>query len=123
MRLKVDWTTVLKVDDAVRLKVGWTTVLKVGYTRPVVLDINLDEEGWGETRGSCDIGSDDCDWISELLDDKAGGGDIDDSGDVVFVGEVMLKPKPRSRSSSVAENDLDDLLARTTGEISQGAKE
>ncbi|KAL6968130.1 hypothetical protein U1Q18_033933 [Sarracenia purpurea var. burkii] len=75
-------------------------------SRPVVLDISSDEEGWGETRGSC--GGGDYDWISELLDDKVDDREPDDSDDVVFVGEVMLNPKPRSKSSSVAENDLDD---------------
>ncbi|KAL7002552.1 hypothetical protein U1Q18_003704 [Sarracenia purpurea var. burkii] len=123
VRLMVGWMAVLKVGDALRLMVGWPTVLKVGDARPVVLAINSEEEGWGETRGSCDLGSDDCDWISEPFGDKAGGGDIDDSSDVVFVGEVMLKLKPSSGSSSVAESDLDDLLAQTTGEISRGAKE
>ncbi|KAL6982811.1 hypothetical protein U1Q18_016204 [Sarracenia purpurea var. burkii] len=64
------------------------------------------------------------------------------------VGGVMLDPRPRSRPSSVAENDSDndcvaldgdpdklveiensnasdsdELLARTTGEIPRGAKE
>ncbi|KAL6984894.1 hypothetical protein U1Q18_018274 [Sarracenia purpurea var. burkii] len=113
-----------------------------------MLDISSDEEGWGETQGSYGVGSEDYNWISELLDDKVGDREIDDSDDVVFVGEVMLSPKLRSKSSSVAENDLDDdcvvldgdpynsgeiensnvsdlddLLTRMIGEIPRGTKE
>ncbi|KAL6997264.1 hypothetical protein U1Q18_007388 [Sarracenia purpurea var. burkii] len=90
----------------------------------------------------------DYDWILELLDDKVGDREADDSDDVVLVGKAMRNPKLRSKSSSVAENDLDDdcvaldgdpgksveiensnasdsddLLARTTGELPRGAKE
>ncbi|KAL6957380.1 hypothetical protein U1Q18_048215 [Sarracenia purpurea var. burkii] len=87
-------------------------------------------------------------WTLELFDDKVGDRGADDSDGSVFVGEAMLNPKPRLKSSSVAENDLDgdwvaldggpdksveiensnasdseDLLARTTWEIPRGAKE
>ncbi|KAL6967077.1 hypothetical protein U1Q18_032881 [Sarracenia purpurea var. burkii] len=60
----------------------------VGDARPVAFDISSDGEGWVETKGSCGIGGDDCDWISELLGDKVGDTETDDSDDVVLVGRV-----------------------------------
>ncbi|KAL6952926.1 hypothetical protein U1Q18_042937 [Sarracenia purpurea var. burkii] len=47
-----------------------------------------DGEGLAETKGSCGIGGDDYDWISELLGDEVGDTETDDSDDVVLVGGV-----------------------------------
>ncbi|KAL6973959.1 hypothetical protein U1Q18_028143 [Sarracenia purpurea var. burkii] len=60
----------------------------VGDARPVAFGISSDGEGWVETKGSCGIGGDDYDWISELLGDKVGDTETDDSDDVVLVGGV-----------------------------------
>uniref|UniRef100_A0A5B7CCH7 RPM1 interacting protein 13 n=1 Tax=Davidia involucrata TaxID=16924 RepID=A0A5B7CCH7_DAVIN len=76
----------------------------------VVLDISSDEEGWGETGGNGGGGDGDGDdidyWISELLDD---------SDDVVCVGEVFLNHKQRLKSMSVvakssAKDEDDDCV-------------
>ncbi|CAK9133434.1 unnamed protein product [Ilex paraguariensis] len=83
--------------------------------KTVVLDISSDEEvGWGETRGGCDSAGDvDYDWISELFDgvDKK----TEDSDDVVVVGEMVLNPKQRLKSSgvvagSIAKDEDDDCV-------------
>ncbi|KAL7172669.1 hypothetical protein ACSBR2_032197 [Camellia fascicularis] len=92
---------------------------------PVVFDISSDEECWGERRGGGEDGGvvgggDDVSWISELLEkfDR----EEDNSDDVVVVGEVVLNPKTRSKSSDddcvvldgnpdkpdVIENNADD---------------
>ncbi|KAL6978754.1 hypothetical protein U1Q18_020420 [Sarracenia purpurea var. burkii] len=77
-------------------------------SRPLVLDVSSDEEGWGETRGGGV--DDDYDWISELLDEVET--EEDESDDVVVVGEFMLNPKQTWKFSSVAAKpsakDLDD---------------
>ncbi|KAL6984568.1 poly(A)-specific ribonuclease [Sarracenia purpurea var. burkii] len=62
------------------------------------------------------FGGADYDWISELLDDKVGDREADDSDDIVFVGEAMMNPKSRSKSSSVVENDLDDDCVALDGD-------
>lgn len=77
-------------------------------SRPVVFDISSDEECWGETgRGNNTGGGggDGYDWISEFFRRES-----EDSDDVELVGEVVLNPKPRPKSSSVAEKlkDFDD---------------
>ncbi|KAL6961188.1 hypothetical protein U1Q18_038953 [Sarracenia purpurea var. burkii] len=59
-----------------------------GLRSPVWASRLLDGEGWVETKGSCGIGGDDYDWISELLGDKVGDTETDDSDDVVLVGGV-----------------------------------
>ncbi|CAL5425020.1 unnamed protein product [Camellia sinensis] len=93
---------------------------------PVVFDISSDEECWGERRGGGEDGGvvggggDDVSWISELLEkfDR----EEDNSDDVVVVGEVVLNPRTRSKSSDddcvvldgnpdkpdVIENNVDD---------------
>ncbi|KAL6966823.1 hypothetical protein U1Q18_032617, partial [Sarracenia purpurea var. burkii] len=52
----------------------------------MAFDISSDREGWVEPKGSCGIGGDNYDWISELLGDKVGDTETDDSDDVVLVG-------------------------------------
>ncbi|KAL6994880.1 hypothetical protein U1Q18_005017 [Sarracenia purpurea var. burkii] len=75
---------------------GLATSPKVGDARPVVFDISSDGEGWVETKGSCGIGGDDYDWISELLGDKVGDTETDDSDDVVLFGGIRTLNRGRS---------------------------
>ncbi|CAI9774404.1 unnamed protein product [Fraxinus pennsylvanica] len=62
---------------------------------PVILEISSDDEASFDDGGGG--GGEDHDWLSELLDEVDGG--TDDSDDVVFVDEVVVKPKKPRLSS------------------------
>lgn len=70
----------------------------------VVFDISSDEEV-GSVKSRTSGGSDDYDWITELLG-EGDGRSKDDSDDVVVVGEVIMNPKKKLKS--LANNDDDD---------------
>ncbi|KAL6989069.1 hypothetical protein U1Q18_014820 [Sarracenia purpurea var. burkii] len=106
----------------------------VGDARPVVFDISSDGEGWVEAKGSCGIGGDGYDGRSELLGDKVGDTETDDSDDAVLVGGVgtlnrgrslpvllrmiwmMVVPTKSVEVENSNMNDPDDLFARATGD-------
>ncbi|XP_055813079.1 uncharacterized protein LOC129882695 isoform X2 [Solanum dulcamara] len=80
----------------------------------VILDISSDEEvGFVKSRGGDGgggKGSDDYDWITELLGEGGDGRSKDDSDDVVVVGEVIMNPKQNLKALTNANDDDDDCV-------------
>lgn len=82
----------------------------------VILDISSDEEvGFvknrgGDGGGGGGRGSDDYDWITELLGEGGDGRSKDDSDDVVVVGEVIVNPKQNLKLLTNADDDDDDCV-------------
>lgn len=80
----------------------------------VILDISSDEEvGCVKSRGGDGgggKGSDDYDWITELLGEGGDGRSKDDSDDVVVVGEVIMNPKQNLKALTNANDDDDDCV-------------
>ncbi|MCD7459309.1 hypothetical protein HAX54_040588 [Datura stramonium] len=77
----------------------------------VVFDISSDEEV-ASVKSRAGGGSDDYDWITELLG-EGDGRSKDDSDDVVVVGEVIMNPKKNLKSlakPSVNNDDDDDCV-------------
>ncbi|KAK4344711.1 hypothetical protein RND71_034887 [Anisodus tanguticus] len=75
----------------------------------VVFDISSDEEVGVRSRGSGGGGSDEYDWITELLG-EGDGCSKDDSDDVVVVGEVIVNPKKNLKSLTKNDDDDDDCV-------------
>lgn len=80
---------------------------------PLILEISSDEEaGFGCTTrkgvgGGEFVDKEDCDWLSKLLG-EVGGDRVDDSDDVVFVSEVLPRPRKKPPAKGVADEGDDD---------------